>query len=176
MLPAEAIDAESSGIIVSSTTSLAVTSSIVTPSPAWICAPTSTTSSALSDFVDSAPFCVRVLEQLLDLVIIVFHGIPYSRMPGQLAIGVVDVTRCMPAAANRCSACVGVVGEVGDEPALAVGDGDRRHAVGDEVDLLREAGVLRDDLGEEVIDRALHAVARGLARDHDRVRGEQRRR
>ena len=40
-----AIDCESSGIIVTSTTSLAATSSIVTPRPAWICAPTSTTSS-----------------------------------------------------------------------------------------------------------------------------------
>src|SRR5262249_49655923 len=64
-------------------------------------------------------------------------------------------------------------GEVGGETTLAVGDGDRRHAVGDEVDLARERRIMSRDLAEQVIDRALHAMARGLAGDHDGVRGEQ---
>src|SRR3989344_1903715 len=54
-------------------------------------------------------------------------------------------------------------------PALAVRHCDRRHAVGDHIDLLGELGIRRRDLGEKIVDRRLDAVARGLARDRDRI-------
>ena len=65
VLPAPAIDCESSGIIVTSTTSLARTSSTATPSPAWICAPRSSTSSVASDFAESAPVACASSNSLL---------------------------------------------------------------------------------------------------------------
>ncbi len=64
---------------------------------------------------------------------------------------------------------LGVVGVVREETALRVRHGDRRHAVAEQIDLLRERRVLRLDLREEVGDGRLHAVRGRLAADDDSI-------
>lgn len=59
------------------------------------------------------------------------------------------------------------------EAALAVRHRHRRHAVAQDVHLGRERRVLGEDLVEEVLDRALHAVTGRLTADDQRVRLHQ---
>ncbi len=63
----------------------------------------------------------------------------------------------------------GLGGEVGHEASGAVRDRDRRHAVGEDVDLADERRVAGGDVVEEVVDGGLDAVACGLAGDDDGV-------
>jgi hypothetical protein len=132
---------------------------MVQPRPAWICAPTSTTSSVARDFAERAPVPCASSRSFLIL------------SSGD-RVGGADEVHARVCELLECG--IGLRGEVDREAALAVGDGDRRHAVGHEVDLLRERGVLRGDLGEQVVDRRLHAVRGGLAHDDDGLGGEER--
>jgi len=77
--------------------------------------------------LDSSRFKYQLSQRLgcsaadLNAVVIGGHGVPYSRRPGQLEIGVVEVTRCMPASANRWSAASACAVKSATNPPLPSG-------------------------------------------------------
>src|SRR5262245_42101977 len=166
--------------MVTRTTSLAATSSTATPRPAWIWAPRSTTSRAVIAWAERVPCWWAVLSRVAGsgflplswlMDILLRKDGSAQAGPGGDRIGRADQVHA--GVGEALERGLGLGGEVDGETAAPVGHGDRRHAVGDDVDLAGERGVGGDDLGEEVVDRALHAVAGGLAGDDDGVGGEQ---
>src|SRR3954462_3108388 len=150
VLPAAAIDCESSGIIVTSTTSLAATSSIVTPRPALICAPTSTTSSVASDFAESAPAWCASSRSFLIFLSSSDMCVFLDPEAGPAGDGIGGADEVHAGIRELLERAFGLRREGGREAALAVGHGHGRHAVGHQVDLLRERRILRRDLAEQI--------------------------
>src|SRR5262245_40570000 len=137
------------------------------PSPAWICAPRSTSVSVCSDAGERIPSACASSKRSFTLLsffpsfdLMTSPLQPDARPAFDRIRGADDVHPGICEAGERL---LRLRGEIGGEATLAVRHRHRGHAVSQDVDLACQHFVLRDDLVEQIIDGALHAVAGGLA-------------